>query len=278
MLSRANRLRSEGKLQDAAEIYAQILEAQPDFRPAIRFLDSLNQNAPKSRDVAQVGFELAPFTFKLNFLPQHIFEGLHHKLENTRSGYVAGDTTSGQHLDIRRTHVIGEAGDVIGDAALEDFYMSLSSFWRNEEHALRGIDLDVVSLEAQATLYTDGGFYKPHRDIGPNNTRRMTFVYYLFTDPRDFSGGDLLLYDTNIVDSVEPHQPRSDLRRPMFTTTYTRISPQANSLVIFPSEYFHEVSEMKSNNAVSGERYSLTGWLHTSPDKATMQVIRDARY
>lgn len=278
LLSTADRLRTEGRLHEATEAYSKLLEAEPTNKMAARFANSVNLMPPATRMAHQEGYELAPFVLKTDFLPPEIYDRFLAAFENARDSFTRGDTTRGTNLQIRRTHVIGNAESVLGVPDVEKFYECLSRFWRTTTHYFTGIDLKVESLETQATLYLEGGFYRPHRDIGPNNTRRMTFVYYLFSEPKIFSGGDLLLYDTNIVASVEPHGIRNKASKPLIGEKYTRILPQANSLVIFPSEFFHEVTSLESLAKSQGERFSITGWLHTSSDEASIEFIRNIRY
>ncbi len=78
--------------------------------------------------------------------------------------------------------------------------------------------------------YRDGHFFGIHRDAPPNSpyaNRILNYVYYFHSLPRPYSGGELLLFD-------------SDPELDTFTQTrYTRVVPEDNSIIYFPPNYYH---------------------------------------
>lgn len=107
--------------------------------------------------------------------------------------------------------------------------------------------------EVQATHHGDGDFFKPHVDSGdvPGRGRAITFVFYYDLIEGSFSGGDLLLYD---VDARNPTN---------ISAGYTRLPPENNSIVFFPSHGAHEVEPVATrSSAPAAGRFTLTGWLH----------------
>ena len=56
--------------------------------------------------------------------------------------------------------------------------------------------------------YHTGGFYRAHRDAGAasHHSRKLSFVYCFRRQPGRFSGGDLLLYDTDADTSSRPRR------------------------------------------------------------------------
>ena len=78
-------------------------------------------------------------------------------------------------------------------------------------------------IEMQTTLHKPGDFFSLHQDNCTNETksRKITFVYYLHSIPKKFSGGELILYPTS-------------------TKTVT-IPPDNNSIIFFDSSIPHEV-------------------------------------
>jgi hypothetical protein len=123
--------------------------------------------------------------------------------------------------------------------------------------ALRRIGMEPFKpgkVEMQVTYYSKAGRYYVHRDSGPAAPGRLvTFIYYLHRQPRRFKGGDLLLFD-------EPDPPQT-----MRPVDYTRIAPTDNSLVLFPSDRLHAVSEvwLETEGPLDG-RWAINGWLHAT--------------
>ncbi|MFX8597224.1 2OG-Fe(II) oxygenase, partial [Acinetobacter baumannii] len=90
-----------------------------------------------------------------------------------------------------------------------------------------------------------------HRDTGPLHADRVvTFVFYLFREPRCFSGGDLLLHDWSAEGL-----PRAQ--------RFTRLHPANNRLVIFPSECWHQVLPVSCHTGDPLDaRLTVHGWFH----------------
>ena len=106
--------------------------------------------------------------------------------------------------------------------------------------------------ELQLTNHLDGEFYKVHKDKGITDKEkemRVTFVYYFHSLPRQFSGGDLLLYDT-------------DLEGDRVVASYTRTIPAHNTVVFFPSNYHQETPVSTDSSEIRDGRFTLNGWLH----------------
>lgn len=108
-------------------------------------------------------------------------------------------------------------------------------------------DIDFIQLKIAA--YAAGDFFKAHQDNGLSHTgRRISFVYYFHREPKPYRGGDLLLYDSRF-------DPRAYVR-----SLFTRIVPQNDSIVFFPSEYFHEVLPVQTaTQDFSASRFTMAG-------------------
>src|SRR6201999_3666413 len=94
------------------------------------------------------------------------------------------------------------------------------------------LDIPVFPLapvESQLTAARDGYYFKQHTDEAPEIPRVLSCLYYLHRQPRGCAGGDLRLYDC-----IEEGGTRAP------APTYTAVTPQANRLVVFPSDEFHE--------------------------------------
>lgn len=176
-----------------------------------------------------------------------------------------GSTTIGVRTDGRRTSVLADVAGALGPEVTRTFARALADAFRRARPQLGLPPLTVREVELQASVYLDGGFYQPHRDIGPNNTRRVTWVYYLHRAPKRFSGGELILYDTDLE-----HDGCYD------SNASQRCEPVDNQLIFFPSEYFHEVcATYCPSGDFADARFTLNGWFHT--DDAPRTAAEGAR-
>lgn len=117
---------------------------------------------------------------------------------------------------------------------------------------------EVAKIELQMTAHLDGDFYTVHNDNShgyrqghDSDGRRISFVYYFCREPKRFSGGGLKLFDT-------------DLRKGAYRKeVFSRISPDDNTIVFFPSAAMHEVERLRleSEDPEDG-RFTLNGWVH----------------
>lgn len=111
----------------------------------------------------------------------------------------------------------------------------------------------ITEIEMQMTAHNDGNFYKMHNDSGSADTctRELTYVYYFYQEPRQFSGGDLRLYDTVLQN-----------KQPLSQTPAQLVTPQNNSIVFFDSDCQHEVLPVVCPSQMfAHSRFTINGWL-----------------
>jgi hypothetical protein len=97
-------------------------------------------------------------------------------------------------------------------------------------------------IELQITASNDGDYFRLHQDGGWDDTREITFVYFLHGEPRPFSGGELCV-------RASPLTPRGD------------------TLVLFPSRSAHEVLPVHvPSRAFADSRFTVNGWIHRKAD------------
>ncbi len=108
---------------------------------------------------------------------------------------------------------------------------------------------DIRFIQLKIAAYGNGDFFKVHQDNGVKHPeRRISFVYYFNEEPKRYAGGDLLLYDSRF-------SPRAYV-----SSLFTRFIPRNNSLIAFPSEYFHEVTAVTTADAAfRSSRFTLAG-------------------
>ena len=106
------------------------------------------------------------------------------------------------------------------------------------------------SIEMGMRVYLDGGFYRAHSDNHSehNRQRKLSFLYFLHREPRRFSGGDLLLHDTDTDAGA------------CSLGEFSRIVPLRNSIVFFPCGYWHQVTPVQCGTDDFGDgRWTVNG-------------------
>lgn len=112
----------------------------------------------------------------------------------------------------------------------------------------------ISHIESQTTASNDGDFFRCHSDNGAPEvaTREVTFVYFFHREPKEFSGGELRVYDSS---------PESD-GYPA-TSNCRTIVPEQNQLVLFPSRLSHEITPVECpSGKFADSRFTVNGWLH----------------
>ena len=109
-------------------------------------------------------------------------------------------------------------------------------------------------IESQLTAHNHGNYYKIHNDNGSPETslREITYVYYFYQEPKHFSGGELLIYDSKISHSFYVN-----------TDSFQTVEPRNNSIVFFLSRYMHEVLPVICPSKLFADsRFTINGWIN----------------
>ncbi len=112
-------------------------------------------------------------------------------------------------------------------------------------------------IESQLTAHNDGNYYKIHNDNGSSETilRELTYVYYFYQEPKHFSGGELLIYDSDISNNFYIN-----------SNPFQTVEPRNNSIVFFLSRYMHEVLPVICpSQAFADSRFTINGWVNRVP-------------
>jgi SM-20-related protein len=115
------------------------------------------------------------------------------------------------------------------------------------------VPFPISQIEAQLTAHNDGQFYKVHNDNGSHDTatRELTYVYYFYREPKPFTGGELVIYDSAIQNN---YYVQAD--------TFKTVEPRNNSIVFFLSRYMHEVLPIHCpSQAFADSRFTINGWI-----------------
>ena len=77
-------------------------------------------------------------------------------------------------------------------------------------------------------------------------------MYFLHKEPRRFSGGELRIFETRLVDD-----------RPVPVDHGQTIVPRQNTIVFFPSRHQHEVLPVRvPSGEFADSRFTVNGWIH----------------
>ena len=260
-------LRAEGRLDEARETLERLLASEPDHSKAARLVAILGGRAaaPESQ---RRGLDPAPFVRITEFLPwpehERILDAILAQVDQFEPAVVEREGSVGRPAasvdrEFRRSGYLPGHLEYLD----HDIRRALEERLRTSLDAVLGRlgvpAFEVQALDSHALIYRDGDFFQPHRDTGFHNTRRVTFVYYLHRMPKQFTGGDLILYDTYFADG-------HDVGPTHFSrTAHTRIPCVANDAVFFASEYFHEVLPVSGvGDDIQRARVAINGWFHTS--------------
>jgi SM-20-related protein len=112
----------------------------------------------------------------------------------------------------------------------------------------------ISRIETQATASNHGDFFHCHSDNGAEAVaaREITFVYFFHREPKQFSGGELRIYDSRREnDNYVP------------TANYRTIVPEQNQLVLFASGLSHEITPVDCpSGQFADSRFTVNGWIH----------------
>ena len=111
----------------------------------------------------------------------------------------------------------------------------------------------IGQVETQMTAHSDGNYYKIHNDNGsPDSaTRVLTYVYYYHREPKPFTGGELVIYDSKIENGYS-----------IAATSHKIIQPTSNTIVFFPSHCMHEVLPVSCpSQYFADSRFTINGWV-----------------
>ena len=250
--------RKQGRLAEAAVVYARLAALTPDDARVRALAAILRGDAPPEWP-ANEPLQPAPFALIRDFAPPAFHQTLLPTvLAAPEEAVVASTVGRDQYRpDLRQSFTVA------GLQALQ------SAFWDVVAAALPAIvprlqvpAFRVGGREVRIRTYRAGNFFEVHRDnsIPETADRQVSFVYFFHREPRRYTGGDLLLFDTS-----------PDSKRPP-VTNFTRIIPVDNAIVLFPSRFYHAVVPVQCSSPDPGDsRFVINGHIRrpaTSADSA----------
>jgi Rps23 Pro-64 3,4-dihydroxylase Tpa1-like proline 4-hydroxylase len=168
------------------------------------------------------------------------------QLSEVISPGVSGGLVDFQH---RRSRVLYDLGKT-GTALVERIRACLPRILPKLNHD----PFRISRIESQITASNHGDYFRWHCDDSQPEiaSREITFVYFFHREPREFSRGELRLYESRWNDgSYAP------------TDTCRTIVPQPNQLVLFDSSLAHEITPVEcSSGTFASSRFTVNGWFH----------------
>jgi Rps23 Pro-64 3,4-dihydroxylase Tpa1-like proline 4-hydroxylase len=241
--------RCRGNLREASETYRRLVELKPDDLRA-RYLHAVLSGKEPPRVVVSPDGWPAPFVRIEQFLTPAEHDFLLETAHQQQSRLEISTIGEGQYNpEWRSSWVLCKKLD----ALIPWFLPRVKEALADVLPRLQVAPFAVGKVELQMTVHRSGGFYKVHQDSGKEQSggRQVSYVYYFHRLPKRFTGGDLLLYDTNVEDG-------------MYAPAFTRIEALDNSIVFFPSAYCHQVTTVHCETADFGDsRFTLNGWFNS---------------
>jgi len=111
----------------------------------------------------------------------------------------------------------------------------------------------IGQIESQMTAHNHGNYYKIHNDNGsPDSSNRvLSYVYYYYKEPKAFTGGELIIYDSKIENGFS-----------VAAESHKIIQPTNNTIVFFPSHCMHEVLPVSCpSEYFADSRFTINGWV-----------------
>ena len=243
-------LRRVGELNLACEVYTRILEIDSSNKYAKNAVSILSGGCSFNSELKGLG--PAPFVSVSNFFADSEIEDVFAKtLANREKFRPSGVGSKSPHYDPSKRdswvwHDVGE---------LRTRMQGLLRQQLPEYCDRLGMDcFEPGKIEVKVTNYLDGGFFRTHADnsIANGKTgRAISYLLYYHKQPKSFERGDLLLFDSDLD---------ADVYR---LSDFTRVTCAQNTLVLFPSPWYHTVQPVSlPGNRFEDGRMALGGHIN----------------
>ena len=236
--------RKLGNLEEAAEVYSRLFRLDPADQDA-GYLQAVLSG--KEWPEAPPGTRAAPFVLLKGFLAAEFHDALIPFMESVRDQFVP---MVGGNKEYQPHH--RQALDFPDPwEGKQRFRKCLANVLPQVLPRLYLPPFSVGPIEVCIRAYQDGNFFKVHQDSSASGhyaRRIINFVYYFHKQPRPYTGGELLLFD-------------SDVAADTYTLArFTRVVPEDNSLIIFPCNFYHSVVTIRCpSQEFADSRFVING-------------------
>ena len=232
--------RGNGDFAAAQEAYRRMCALRPHDVQA-SWLHAIT--AGRRLPVPPTGVRAAPFVRRTNFLTSAEGERLLSWVCAKRERFAPAKVgpSGRRRVDISERYAVAAPPVACKDIAAW-FVPKVRAVLPTVSAQLGPHSLDNCGIVLSAMAYLNGGYGRPHCDSPP-----FVCSCYFHAQPRGFSGGDLLLYDTQVGTSEFDFW------------AFSRLQPTANSIVFHPGAYMHEVTPVVcATDRFVDARFSVT--------------------
>lgn len=248
----AETYRKQGQLNKAAELYQKLAEQNQLAQDLYAIM-----SGELEAFVGQNKCYPVPFFLKHDYLTQTelstLLEYIQDEAWNNHTRSVVGN---GEYDEQIRQSFDLPLPQWLRKKMLNDISKNLQDL----SNSLQIPKLDFERIDLFLRGYGTGQFFSIHTDKLPNVCRHLSMTYFFYFEPQQFTGGDLLIFDT--------HLSQGEKRE--FSESFTRLKATQNTLAIFPSASYHAVSTVKtSTESRTAYRYAINAhvWEKTSKRK-----------
>ncbi len=232
--------RRMGDISEAAAIYDKLSTLKPDKDVYSYYRNALRGNLNSEQPISIKGPKASPIVECSNFLPLNsVHEILKYANKHKDKFSAAELIDSKTKSNIINTDIRNNTELNINEIPLFDIVRDRINEMTPDVYKRLGLkQLYPSNTEAALRVYHHEEFFRTHQD---GYERKYSGVYFLNSTPKRFSGGDLVIFDT-------------DISVPFFNHKFTRIRPKNNHLFFFPSNYYHAVLPVycEDDNFLSG--------------------------
>lgn len=228
--------RVNGSLEKAQKVFNRLKTLTG--RQKYEQLASIFNQEPIAQDIIPMEGKnyAAPFFVKRNFFPKEVRNYIYnYALEHQSDFFVAPVYGVGfSEIDMeKRDQII-----YFPDGNFKQIFLdAISPLFTTIRKQLNVSKSEVSKFDMQMSSTGNHQYGKAHSDMPIKDNMdylsKISFVYYFHKTPKVFTGGDLLVYDTQ----VGSHQ---------FVEQYTRFTTEDNLIVGFPSSFMHEITKVNS--------------------------------
>jgi SM-20-related protein len=233
--------RKRGDFPSAASIYQRLSDLEPQHEK-YGYLNRLLTHAPTHLACPPAMPWPAPFSVHDDFLSDHDAEEILQHAIHARDGYEPACLGGEKKYDPAVRAGLTIAPGLLGEKFREKVEQLLPAI----VDRLMVPAFVLKRTELKLLAYASGHFFRAHADHRHCN-RLISFSYCFHQRPKSFSGGDLLVYDTDVIRDVKAGH-------------FTLIECIHNRLVLFPSSYYHEVTPLQMpDDDFDNCRFALSG-------------------